>query len=129
MPLNTIIYSLLLIILGVGTYILAPADHRSPTALIPAFAGAVFFLLGAASMAKDSLRKHLMHAAAALALLCILFPGGRAIVALAKVSFDFSQVNRMAIIAQLLMAAFSAVYLILCIRSFKAARKARLAAR
>lgn len=128
MALNTVIYSVLMILLGVGSFFMAEAGHRSPTALIPSFAGVVFLGLGLATMAAPHLRKHLMHAAAALGLLCVVAGGGRAIGTLAKAGFDFSAVNGLAVGAQLIMAALSAGFVGLCVMSFIAARKAQKAA-
>src|ERR1051325_5844493 len=64
MPLVTIVFGVMLIGLGGAFYVATEAL----TALIPAGAGAVFVLLGALGF-KDGLRKHVMHAAAALGLL------------------------------------------------------------
>lgn len=58
---------ILLIILGVAFYILTGA--ASVTALIPAFFGIVFTGLGVLGVKKESMRKHVMHAALLLAIL------------------------------------------------------------
>ena len=56
-----------MIILGVASYILTGA--ASATALIPAFFGIVFVGLGILGSKKESMRKHVMHAALLLAIL------------------------------------------------------------
>jgi len=56
-----------LIILGVASYILTGA--ASATALIPAFFGLAFAGLGILGERKESMRKHMMHAALLLAIL------------------------------------------------------------
>lgn len=69
MPLIAILTGLESIFLGVVCAILAhQRGHSAPTALIPAYVGVVFVILGVVGF-KESLRKHVMHVAAALALL------------------------------------------------------------
>ena len=47
--------------------------------MIPAFVGAVFVVLGGVGLAKPDLNHHVMHAAAAIALLAVLGSIGSAI--------------------------------------------------
>src|SRR5947209_20632878 len=71
MAVPTLIASLLLIVVGVVSYANGtPGDDGkvSPTALIPAFFGAVLAICGLLAF-KDNLRKHAMHAAAVVGLL------------------------------------------------------------
>jgi hypothetical protein len=134
MPAITLIYSLLLITLGVLTYGLAAAGQipnttASPTALIPAYVGALFLLLGLISLRGNPVRKHVMHAAAALSLLLTLAGLGMAFAAMAKAGFDTSKLARpLATLSQAIMGALSAVFLAACVNSFIQARKARKAA-
>ncbi|CAN5487768.1 hypothetical protein BH23BAC3_BH23BAC3_28090 [soil metagenome] len=58
---------ILLILLGIGSYIITSA--ASATALIPAFFGIAFVGLGILGTKKESMRKHSMHAALLLAIL------------------------------------------------------------
>jgi len=58
---------ILLILLGIGSYIITAA--ASATALIPAFFGIAFLGLGILGTKKESMRKHSMHAALLLAIL------------------------------------------------------------
>lgn len=74
LPKTTVAIGLLLILQGVGFYIVT--ETKSPTALIPAFFGIPILLLGCAAL-KESIRKHAMHGAVALALLGLLAPLGR----------------------------------------------------
>ena len=69
MPKLSIAVGLGLIIVGIAGYLYINA--ASVTALIPAFIGIVFVLLGAVGC-KPAARKHAMHGAAALALLTVL---------------------------------------------------------
>src|SRR5262245_44127545 len=67
MPTTTILFGLALIGYGLFLYFAQNPD-KSPTALIPAFFGVAFLLLGVLASLKDSLRKHAMHLAAAIGL-------------------------------------------------------------
>lgn len=58
---------ILLIILGIGSFALTGA--ASATALIPAFFGIAFIALGVIGINKETVRKHVMHAALLLAIL------------------------------------------------------------
>ena len=128
----TIVIGVLLILLGVGAYGLAAAgvigDRASPTALIPAFAGILFVILGAVGVAKPSANKHVMHAAAALALLAFFGTIG-GVVKLIRYATDSlpadAPVRPSAWWAQSIMAVLMVIFVILCVRSFIAARKAR----
>lgn len=133
MPLITLGYAVSMVVLGVGMYGVAASGmiegtKASVTALIPAFASVPFFLFGLLSMAKDSLRKHLMHAAAALALLLAAMGLFMAVGGLVKAGFDVSQLQRpLATVGTALMGLLSTTFVVLCVKSFIAARKARLA--
>ena len=72
-------------------------------------------------MVCQALRKHAMHAAVALGLLGFLGTL-RVIPALGR-----GELNRPAVLAQLVMMVLMAVYVALGVKSFKAARRARLA--
>ncbi len=117
MPFTSIIVGLLLIAIGVVGYIHGMMNEKaSVTALIPAFFGIVIALLGIAANAKESLRKHLMHAAVVVGLIGFIVPFGRV---MSKISeFSLSA----AVISQLAMAAVCLVFVVLAVRSFIAAR-------
>jgi hypothetical protein len=114
---NSMIAGAILIVVGV--FVTLVSDSGSVTALIPAFIGVVFVVLGALGRAKPDLNHHLMHAAAALALLAILGSLGSAI---GRGSTGW------ALFAQLATVAVATVFLVLSILSFRAARQAREAA-
>jgi hypothetical protein len=103
-----------LIVLGVIVTI--ASDSGSATSLIPAFIGVVFLLLGLAARAKPDWNHHLMHAAAALALLAIVGSLGSAIGRGAE---------GWALFAQLATIALCAVYVFVAVQSFRAARLTR----
>ncbi|HEV7645693.1 MAG TPA: hypothetical protein VGO50_17270 [Pyrinomonadaceae bacterium] len=74
MPALTVLIGLMLVLTGLGGYGYAvatkgPDGHASPTALIPAAIGLLILLCGILAIFKESLRKHLMHAALVIALL------------------------------------------------------------
>lgn len=107
---------MLLTLLGVVAYFVS--ETRSVTALIPAFVGVPLILLGAITAAKPDLRKHTMHAAAALGVLGFLASAGRfAMKPAAPTSIGPASL--------LIMAVLCGLFVVLCVRSFIAARKAR----
>jgi hypothetical protein len=114
-PPIAIIFGVLLSILGLVLVALTGA----PTALIPVGFGVVLIALGI-SARNPKARKHAMHGAALVALIGFLIPAWRAISALAG-GAEFGR----AVIGNLIMAVLCAVFLVLCINSFIAARRAR----
>lgn len=127
MPRITIVIGVLLVLLGVGTYGAALAGMTgtaaSPTALIPAFFGIVLIACGAVVSAKPTLRKHVMHVAALVGVLGIVGALMRPIKAMAAGTFSLS----IPVMAQLAMAVLCVVFVVLCVKSFIDARKARTA--
>jgi hypothetical protein len=115
-PPISITFGVLLSVLGVVLVALTGA----PTALIPAGFGVVLIALGVAAR-KPKARMHAMHGAALVALIGFLMPAWRAISALAR----GEEIGRPSVIGMLIMAALCAVFLVLCINSFIAARRAR----
>lgn len=125
----TVWLSLILVVLGVGSYGYGLASGSgSITALIPAFFGALLFPLGFLATAKPQLRMHLLHGAVLVALLGI---GGTAggVVKLAKWMGGTTPARPAAVVVQSIMCGLLAVYFILAIRSFVIARRNRQAAR
>ena len=119
----TMVVGILLTILGVLCYVFwkeLGAKQQSVTALIPAFVGIPLMLLGWLSLLKPALRMHLMHAAVVLALLGFLLSFGRFVsVMITNPRFGLGRA------ATLTMAILCGVYVVLCVRSFIAARRAR----
>ena len=78
MPFTSIVFGVLLIIVGVIGYVHGIMNEKASfTALIPALFGVVIALLGLAAQAKENLRKHLMHAAVLVGLIGFLASAGR----------------------------------------------------
>lgn len=119
MPQSTITAGLILIALGLLGYFVFGGDDPHITALIPAFVGVPIALLGAIAM-KPGARKHAMHVAAVLALLGFLAPLGRLIPKATSGELVFNPATFM----NIGMAVTCLVLLILCVKSFIAARRA-----
>lgn len=119
---TTMLIGALLCVLGFISYAMgAQAGNavRSPTALIPAGFGAILLLLGFGALIKPGARKHFMHAAAAVALLGAL--GGFGMFAARVGTRGFT----LATGSMLTMGILSAILVVLCVRSFMTARRAR----
>jgi hypothetical protein len=121
MPSISLLCGTLLIALGAVGYELQDPTKRSPTALIPAAFGVLFGVLGLLGR-KDNLRKHAMHAAAALGLLG--FVANVVLVLLKAAKGDLTLT--LGPICQLLMALICAVFVGLCVNSFIQARRRRV---
>lgn len=118
MTTTSIIFGILLILIGVIGYVYGMAlGNASPTALIPAAFGLVIAVLGMVANAKESLRKHLMHAAVVLGLLGFILPLGRVLSKLSDLTVSAP------IVSQLAMSAVCLVFVVLAVRSFIEARR------
>jgi hypothetical protein len=117
---QTLYTGVALILLGVGGYIMSGA--ASMTALIPAFIGAVFVLLGLLGR-KENLRKHVMHATMLVALLAMggTFSG---ITGLFAWLGGTPPERPMAVVAKAITSLLCILLLIGGVRSFIAARRA-----
>ena len=124
MPGLTIAFGLILIALGVVGYF--ATGRQSPTALIPAFAGALFTVLGVVAQ-KPGLRKHAMHAAALLGVLGLVGTAG-GIPRLITLLAGGAVARPAAAVVQSVMAVLSALFVAACVRSFIEARRARAGA-
>ncbi|MDZ7693296.1 MAG: hypothetical protein U5K69_19625 [Balneolaceae bacterium] len=121
MPKFTRIFGVILIILGLVSYF--ATGMVSNTALIPAFFGAVFLILGFAAK-KESILKHVMHGAAVLALLG-LFGSGQGLINVFKMLGGSAVERPQAAISQAIMAICCIVFLVVAVRSFIKARQAK----
>ncbi|MCH2161964.1 MAG: hypothetical protein MK085_08845 [Phycisphaerales bacterium] len=123
MPRITIIIGGLLIILGGAAYISQMGQENSSwTALIPAILGLPVVICGVLAMKPDA-RKAAMHFAMLLAFLGVLAPLGRLIPSSMKNGFELDTATG----TMLGMMILSAILLVLGIRSFVDARKAKSA--
>jgi len=120
----TIRFSILLILLGFVFFFIT--GHQHYTSLISALFGIVLLALGLLARTESVKQRMLvMNIAVTIALIGFLFPAARAAKALWAVHNGGSMVV-MAVREQLLMAVICLVFVWLCVRSFIAARKARL---
>jgi hypothetical protein len=121
MPTKTIVCGAILIAVGVIGFFVT--GREQPTALIPAILGFFIALSGFLALKKEKLRKHMMHAAAGLSLLGVLATA-RGAFALPTLLGGGEVARPAAVIAQSITFLVLLVFLIICVRSFIAARKA-----
>jgi hypothetical protein len=117
MPSVTRVVGFVLVLLGVVGYF--GTGRASVTALIPAMAGALFLVLALVAR-NPGARKHVMHAAVALALLGTIGVAPRILAAVRA-----GDANRPAVLSQIAMAAILTLYVILGVKSFVDARRRR----
>ena len=118
MPNTSIIFGLLLTLIGVAGYVYGlTTGHASPTALIPAAFGILLAILGFIAKSNEGLRKHLMHAAVLIAFLGFIMTAGRLLMKINELSLGA------AAISQISMAVVCLLYVILAVRSFVTARR------
>lgn len=119
---TTILIGVLMIVLGLAGYF--GTGTSSFTALIPAMFGLLFVILGAVAR-NPGPRRHAMHAAAALALIGFLATA-RSLAALPNaLSGGPTLRGPGAVYSQAAFALLSAILLVLAIKSFVDARRAR----
>jgi hypothetical protein len=131
MPTLSIMFGVVLTALGLVAYFNPeplgtgkggePPKVHAGTSLTPAAVGAVLLLAGVVAHAAPGMRKHAMHAAAAVSLLGTI--GGLVPVVLRNFAF-----GEVAVKVGLGMSVLSAIFLALCVNSFVQVRKARAAA-
>jgi hypothetical protein len=117
MPTTTRYFGLILIVLGIASYMLT--GRTSLTALIPAVFGAVLVICALIARSENA-RKHAMHAAVAVGLIGALAALGRGIPAALA-----GDATRPAVLSQLVMGVLLLIYVALGVQSFIAARRAR----
>ncbi len=123
----TLVVALILIVLGVAVFI-ATGSH-APTALIPAYFGILLGVFGLLANTHNSKRRMLfMHIAVTVGLIGFIFPGWRGVGDLVAQTHGQLVVRPIAMKEELAMAAICLVYVLLCVRSFIAARRQRVSA-
>lgn len=117
----TIRFGVLLVVLGAVFYWMT--GHSAVTSLIPAFFGLVLIVFGVLARTEDAKRRMLvMHIAVTVGLLGFIFPAVRALMAYLHPPI----LRPLAVREEVLMAVICFIYTLLCVRSFIAARRARL---
>ena len=114
------------ILTGIGIYFFIATGSTHPTSLIPVWFGLSLALLGLLASSSDASRRKLyMHIAVTVGLLGFLFPGFMSVKDLVKAHSDqLPLVHPAATHEQLLMALLCFIFVLLCVRSFIAARRA-----
>lgn len=102
------------------------ASKKSVTALIPAFVGGLLALCGVLAL-NEKLRMHAMHGAAVVGLLGCLAGAGRGAMGIGKFLSGDPSLNQRSFLFVWLMAIICGVFVFLCVQSFIAAKKRRLA--
>ena len=121
----TLIFAALLIALGLGSYFGTGSQH--PTALIPTWFGLALGVFGMLAMSPDAGRRKLyMHINVTIGLLGFLGAAGRAIPSYLHARSAGIEPDMIALGAQAAMAILLLVYVVMCVRSFIEARRARL---
>ena len=117
---TTLAFACAYLVLGIAGFVLTGSTHK--TALIPCIFGFLFLVFGFLAR-KDNLRKHVMHAAVLIALFAFLGTA-RSLSHLPELLNGTAE-KPAAIITQSLNAGLSLLYIILAVRSFIQARRAR----
>jgi hypothetical protein len=120
----TLVTALVLIILGVAFFV-ATGSH-APTALIPAYFGIVLGIFGLLARTEDSKRRMIfMHVAVTIGLLGVIFPGWRAASAFLASTGGAAIARPLAVKEEFIMAVICLIFVLMCVRSFIVARRAR----
>lgn len=121
----TVVFAVLLIALGLAGFIGTGSVHY--TALIPTWIGLILGLFGALSLSPDAGRRKLfMHVNVTVALLGFLGSVGEIIRGTLHSSATGVAPQAAAVESKYALAILLLVYVVLCVRSFIAARKTRL---
>jgi hypothetical protein len=118
----TLVFAALLIALGLAGYLGTGSQH--PTALIPAWFGVALGVFGALAISpSESRRKLFMHINVTIGLLAFLGGAVEAIRGYVHATAAGHTPDQIALASKLTMAGLMLVYVILCVRSFIAARR------
>ena len=117
-----IIFGVVLALIGVAYWWVS--GHIHPTALIATWFGLVLAVCGLLASTPDAGRRAVwMHAAVSVGLIGFLLPLVRVVIALSH----GKTLGYLAVQEQAVMAALCLLFTVLCVRSFIAARRTRLA--
>ena len=120
----TVVFAVLLIALGMVGYFGTGAQHA--TALIPTWFGAALGMFGLLAMSPDEGRRKLfMHVNVTLGLLGFIAVGIESIRGYLHARNAGMQPDMIALASKLTMTGLLFIYVVLCVRSFIAARRAR----
>jgi hypothetical protein len=120
----TLVTALVLILLGVAFFV-ATGSH-APTSLIPTYFGVVLGIFGLLANTPDPKRRMIfMHIAVTVGLLGVVFPGWRAASAFIASTHGSAMARPLAVKEEFAMAVICLIFVLMCVRSFIAARRAR----
>ena len=121
----TIALGVLLILIAIAGFVATGSSH--PTALIPGAIGLFFTVFGALASSEDTKKRMLwMHIAVTVAL--VLFLGTiKSDIDVIRLSHGVDLPHPIAIEEKAAMSLLCLLFVLLCVRSFIAARRARLA--
>jgi hypothetical protein len=121
----TLVFAVLLIALGLAGYLGTGSQH--PTALIPTWFGLALGIFGVLAISpSESRRKLFMHINVTIGLLGFLGGAVEAIRGYVHAKSAGVEPDQIALASKLTMTGLLLMYVILCVRSFIAARRARL---
>ena len=121
----TLVFAALLIALGLAGYIGTGSQHM--TALIPAWFGLALGLFGLLAISpSESRRKLFMHINVTIGLLGLVGGAVEAVRGYVHARSAGMEPDQIALASKLTMTGLLLIYVILCVRSFIAARRARL---
>lgn len=120
----TLVFALLLVLLGLAGYLGTGSEH--PTALIPAWFGIALGIFGFLAISpSESRRKLFMHINVTIGLLGFLGGAVEAVRGYVHSTAAGIAPDQIALASKLTMAGLMLIYVILCVRSFIAARRSR----
>jgi uncharacterized membrane protein len=118
----TLFFAVLLVALGLAGYLGTGSLH--PTALIPAWIGLALGLFGFLAISPDEGRRKLfMHINVTIALLGFIGSTAEAIRGFVHAKSAGMEPDQIALASKVTLAALLLIYVILCVRSFIAARR------
>lgn len=123
----TMVFGVVLVLLGVGVFLSAGA--HAPTSLIPAYFGLLLIVFGALANTDDVKKRKLwMHLAVLIGLVGFIFPFARSIRGAITLLQGGTVLRPLAVEESMAMALICLVYTALCVRWFISNRRNRVAA-
>jgi|HubBroStandDraft_1064217.scaffolds.fasta_scaffold257018_2 hypothetical protein len=120
----TLVIAVLLVVLGLAGYLGTGSIH--PTALIPTWFGLALGVFGFLAISpRESQRKLFMHINVTVGLVGFLGAASEAVRGYLKATAQGIEPDHIALASKSAMAALLLIYVVLCVRSFIAARRAR----
>jgi hypothetical protein len=118
----TLVFAVLLVALGLGGYL--GTGSLYPTALIPTWFGLALLVFGLLAMSpNEGRRKLFMHINVTIGLLGFIGGAVEAIRGYVHAQAAGTEANPVALASKIIMAGLLLIYVILCVRSFIAARR------